>query len=141
VARAPLAVAYDLGTLAPQMTPVGVLLVDPDETFRRSARAVVTAAPGFDLVAEAASAEEALEAALPLRPDLVLLAVSMPGIDGLETSRRLLAAVPETVVVLEYDTEEPDPDASKTAGAAASLHREALTPASLQALWEQHGSG
>jgi DNA-binding NarL/FixJ family response regulator len=120
------------------MATVGVITVDDEESFRRAARAVVNATPGFEQVAEAASAEEAIEAALPLRPDLVLLAVALPGIDGFETSRRMLSAVPETVVVLVHDGEEPDADAVSAAGAAAVLRREALTPAALRALWDEH---
>jgi two-component system, NarL family, invasion response regulator UvrY len=121
------------------MSGVSVLAVDHDEAFRRAAHVVVNAAPGFEWVAQATSAEEALEVALQLRPDLVLLAVSMPGIDGFETSRRLMAALPKTVVVLVSAGEEPDAEMRMASGAAAFMHRDALTPASLRALWEELG--
>jgi DNA-binding NarL/FixJ family response regulator len=121
------------------MTPVAVITVDDDESFRRAARAVVSATRGFEQVAEAASAEEAIEAALPLRPDLVLLAVALPGIDGFETSRRMRSVLPESVVVLVHDGEEPEADAINASGAAAVLRKDALTPATLRALWDQHG--
>jgi DNA-binding NarL/FixJ family response regulator len=121
------------------MTPVAVITVDDDESFRRAARAVVSATPGFEQVVEAASAEEAIEAALPLRPELVLLAVALPGIDGFETSRRMRSVVPESVVVLVHDGEEPEADAINVSGAAAVLRKDALTPAALRALWDQHG--
>jgi two-component system, NarL family, invasion response regulator UvrY len=118
---------------------VGVLTVDTEESFRRVARAVVAATPGFEPVGEATSAEEAIEAAVMVRPRLVLLAVALPGIDGFETSRRLTEAVPEAVVVLVYDGREPDAERLTSSGAALALGKEALTPASLRAFWDKQG--
>lgn len=107
------------------MSPVGVIAVDPREPFRRAAREVVSATPGFAWLAEAASAEEALEAAVQLRPGLVLVEADMPAIDGHETCRRLEQALPETVVVLVSADGAPD--------------LATLTPSALHALWERHG--
>jgi DNA-binding NarL/FixJ family response regulator len=107
------------------MAPVGVLTVDPRETHRRAAREAVSAAPGFTWLAEAASAEEALEAAIQLRPALVLVESDMPGIDGREAARLLGRALPEAAVVLVPDDGTPD--------------LAALTPGGLRALWEAHG--
>jgi DNA-binding NarL/FixJ family response regulator len=105
------------------MTPVGVIAVDPREPNRRAAREVVSATPGFAWLAEAASAEEAIEAAVQLRPGLVLVEAEMPGIDGRETSRLIERALPDTVVVLV------------SADGAPGL--EALTPGALRALWQR----
>ena len=107
------------------MSLVGVIAVDPRAPFRRAAREVVSATPGFAWLAEAASAEEALEAAVQLRPGLMLVEAEMPGIDGRETSRLLERALPETVVVLV------------SAGGTPDL--EALTPGALRALWDARG--
>jgi DNA-binding NarL/FixJ family response regulator len=104
------------------MSSVGVIAVDPREPSRRAAREVVSATPGFDWLTDAASAEEALEAAIQLRPGLVLVEADMPGIDGRETARLLKQALPETVVVLVSADGAPD--------------LEALTPGGLRALWE-----
>ena len=119
------------------MSGVGVLTVHHEEAPRRALRAVVNATQGFDSVGEAASAEEALELAVALRPSLALVGTEMPGIDGFETSERLLASIPGTTVVLVYNSTEPIGDALARSGAAAALQMEALTPASLRALWEE----
>jgi DNA-binding NarL/FixJ family response regulator len=104
------------------MSGVAVLTVHHEEEGRRAVRAVVSGTPGFDHAGEAASAEEALEVAMALRPDLALIAAGMPGIDGRETGERLTVAVPETVVVL-----------------LDGLAVESLTGTSLRALWERAG--
>jgi DNA-binding NarL/FixJ family response regulator len=119
------------------MSRVGVLTVHHEEEVRRATRAVVNASSGFDGVGEAASAEEALELALALRPGLVLVGAGMPGIDGLETSQRLRAVLPDTAVVLLYSSKEPNGNALAGSGVTAALRVDALTPAALRALWEQ----
>jgi DNA-binding NarL/FixJ family response regulator len=106
------------------MPAVRVLVVDHRESHRRAARQLVVNTPDFASLGESASAEEALETAIQVRPDLVLVEADMPGIDGLETSKRLEEALPETVVVLL--TAERD------------LTLETLTPAGLQALWRKN---
>jgi two-component system response regulator AlgR len=105
------------------MTPVRVMAVDHREPSRQAARELVARTPGFGWLAQAASAEEALEAAIHVRPDLVLVEAAMPGIDGLETRRRLEEAVPGTVVVLLSAEED--------------LSFETLTPERLRALWNR----
>jgi DNA-binding NarL/FixJ family response regulator len=107
------------------MASVGVIAVDPRERCRRAARELVSATPEFAWLADAGSAEEALEAAMELRPGLVLVEADMPGIDGRETAGMLRRALPGTVVVLVSD------------GGTPGL--EALTPGALRALWEAHG--
>jgi DNA-binding NarL/FixJ family response regulator len=106
------------------MPAVRVMVVDHREPSRRAAQELVANSPGFTWLGESASAEEALEIAIQLRPDLVLVEADMPGIDGLETSKRLEEALPETVVVLL--TAERD------------LALETLTPTGLQALWRDN---
>lgn len=66
------------------MTVVQVLLVDDQEPFLRAMSAVVEEALGFEFVGEASSGEESILAAAQLVPDLVLMDVNLPGIDGLE---------------------------------------------------------
>jgi DNA-binding NarL/FixJ family response regulator len=123
------------------MSAVGVLTVHHEEQVRRETRVVVAAIPGFEPVGEAGSAEEALELALELRPGLLLVGAHMPGIDGFETSRRLLASLPDTRVVLLHDTTEPNGASLAESGAIGTVQVRSLTPAILRALWEKHRTG
>ena len=118
-----------------------VLIVHHEEGARRATRTVVNAAPGFEVVGEAASAEEALELAVTVHPSLALVAVGMPGIDGFETSRRLVAALPEIAVLLLFASVKPPDDDVAWSQAVAALQDGALTPASLSAAWDEHANG
>ena len=84
-----------------------ILLVD-DHPLTRSALAGLLVQHGFDVVGEASDGEEAVESAAALRPDLVLLDLSMPGMDGLTALPRLREAAPdcEVVVLTASGTEE-----------------------------------
>ena len=120
---------------------MSVLIVDDSAPFRRAARAVVEATPGFVAVGEAASGEEALLAMNDLDPCLVLLDVSMGGIDGIETARRITAEYPGPTVVL-ISVNDPAPLSSKvqTCGAVALVDKRDFSPALLADLWATHGS-
>jgi DNA-binding NarL/FixJ family response regulator len=76
-----------------------VLVVDDHPSFRRCATALLTA-EGFEVVGEAEDGASALAAAAELAPELVLLDVQLPDIDGFEVARRLLAQDPELPIVL-----------------------------------------
>jgi two-component system invasion response regulator UvrY len=120
---------------------VTVLAVDDQAVFLRAASELIAATPGFEKVAEATSGEEALELAAELRPDLVLLDVRMPGMDGIETARRLRASDPDAVVVLTSLEQVPDlPSAIDTVGAAAYVRKQDLTKRGLADLWAAHGA-
>ena len=122
------------------MTGVSVLTVHHEDEVRRAARAVVGATPGFEAVGDAGSAEEALELAMALRPGLALVGVGMPGIDGFETSRRLVDALPGTKVFLLHGAVRPDGSALAGSRALAALPAERLAPSALQTLWADHSS-
>jgi two-component system, NarL family, invasion response regulator UvrY len=115
---------------------VRVLIVDDLEPFRRAARAVVEATADFEVVGEAASGEASIEAAESLRPDIVLMDVNLPGVSGIEATRRIRAASPEVMVLL-MSTREAQEFAGKAAecGAAGYLSKSSLTPEQLMELW------
>jgi DNA-binding NarL/FixJ family response regulator len=98
--------------------------------------------PGFTSVGEVASGEEAIEALMELGPDLVLVDADMPGLNGYETSRRLVAARPRTTVILVHAYDEPPAaETLKAARAATGIPKAALTPSALQGLWRDRGGG
>ena len=120
------------------LTPVTVLVVDDQRPFRVAASAVLRRAPGFVLVGEAATGEEGVAQALALRPSLVLMDIRLPGIDGVEAARQVVAALPGTVVVLcsTYRREDLPYDIAGS-GAAAYVHKEELRPDLLRRLWDE----
>ncbi len=79
---------------------VRVLVVDDQEGCRDVARSVVEHTPGFAVIGEACTGAEAVAACDRLRPDLVLMDVRMPEMNGTEARQRIVAAHPETCVVL-----------------------------------------
>ena len=113
---------------------VRVLIVDDQEPYLRAMTAVVEATDGFVVVGSASSGEESLAAVELLRPQLVLMDVNLPGIDGIDASRRLTAQPQAPVVVLlsTYDPEEFDLAGS---GAATYVAKAALEPDRLSAAW------
>ena len=84
-----------------------VLLVDDDPLFLESAARLLAAEAGFTVVGRARSGRQAMDMAASLRPDLVVMDVEMPGMDGLETTRRLKAraGAPRVLLVSIYDSE------------------------------------
>ena len=117
-----------------------VLAVDDSKIFLRVAGSVVSATTGLRLVGTAASGEEAIRLPPDLQPDLVLLDVHMPGIDGLETARIIGELRPQTVIVHVSADPEGVVRAAESVDAAAILDKVDLSPAALDELWLEHGS-
>jgi len=115
---------------------VRVLIVDDQAPFRRAMAAVVEETEGFVVIADAASGEESLETAAALRPDLVLMDVNLPGIDGLEATRRLRAGDQPPVVLLlsTYDDTDGELFVAES-GAAGYVTKSAFGPDRLSAAW------
>ena len=118
---------------------VRVVTVDDQAVFRRAAEVVIGASPGFELAGEASSGSEALALVEQLRPDLVLLDVRMPGMDGVETARRLTACRPEVVVVLITVQEPGETPGASGCGAVTVLAKREFRPSLLRELWSLHG--
>jgi two-component system, NarL family, invasion response regulator UvrY len=121
---------------------ITVLIVDDQMPFRMAARAVVGATPGFDVVGEAKSGEEAIEQVDALAPQLVLMDINMDGVSGIEATRRITAAHPDVRVILlsTYDAEDLPADAH-SCGALGYVHKEQFGPDVLVRMWAGEESG
>lgn len=120
-----------------RVMPVRVLIVDDQEPFRMAARMVVEATDGFEVVGEAQTGEESVHRAHELSPDLVLMDVNLPGINGLEATRAILAEGGGSVVVLllsTYEEEEYAPRAAEC-GAAGYVPKAVFGPDRLEQAW------
>jgi two-component system invasion response regulator UvrY len=127
----------EMGT--PTQERVGVLAVDDQQIFLDVARDVVAATPGFSWVGGAMSGEEALDAVMEHEPELVLLDVRMPGMDGIETAQRICERHPDVVVVLISVDESPAvTPAIESSGAAALVRKREFGPAMLRRLWRTY---
>jgi DNA-binding NarL/FixJ family response regulator len=121
---------------------VRVLTVDDQAPFRIAARSVIRRVEGFTLVGEAESGEQALEMVAELDPQLVLMDINMPGINGIEATRRIVADRPDVVVFLcsTYALADLPPDAAAS-GARAYVNKEELTGAVIADLWARRDDG
>lgn len=128
-----------MSTSAPSR--VGVLTVDDQPYFRGAAHDVIDATPGFDCVGQASSGKEAVNLMDDAQPELVLMDVRMPGMDGIEATRQIKTDHPDVVVVL-ISIEDPAniPADVETAGAAALVRKQDFKPSLLQELWLSHGA-
>ena len=118
------------------MDVVRVLLVDDQPAFLRAMGSVVDEAPGFETVGAASSGEESVAMAADLHPDLVLMDVNLPGIDGVEATQRLLSGAHAPVVLLlsTYDEDAGEQFVAES-GAFAYVTKSALGPERLDELW------
>lgn len=118
-----------------------MLIVDDQLPFRAVARTVIGLTAGFVVAAEAESGEDAVAVAAAQDPDLVLMDINLPGISGIEATRRIRAAQPEVAVILLSTYSETDlPADARDCGAIAYVHKEDFGPALVQRLWQQHRS-
>ena len=117
----------EMGTPEGETMTVSVLIVDDQLPFRAVARTVIAMTTGFEVTAEAASAEEAIARVDAEPPDLVLMDINLPGMSGIEATRRIVEAHPQTAVILLSTYSEADlPSDAKDCGALAYVHKEHL---------------
>lgn len=90
------------------MTPVRVLLVDDQAMFREGLRTLFSVQPDLAVVGEAANGEEAVELAARVRPDVVLMDLRMPVLDGVSATRRITESCPDcrVIVLTTFDDDE-----------------------------------
>jgi two-component system, NarL family, nitrate/nitrite response regulator NarL len=105
---------------------VRVLIADDEPLFIEMVDAMLTA-EGIEVVGRAQDGEEAVDRTLSLAPDVTLMDISMPVLDGIEATRRIRESVPTAcVLVLTGSTEAVEIDRARKAGAAAFLSKDRI---------------
>jgi chemotaxis response regulator CheB len=113
-----------------------VLTVDDHRGFRDALRDLISATPGFVLVGQACSGEEAIDAVEALAPDLVLMDVVMPGMGGVAATQAILKRYPNiTVVLISIDDPALNDGASALSDEVSYVRKQDLLPAQLSHLW------
>jgi len=107
------------------MQPIRVLVADDHAMLRQAVRALLETEQDVTVVGEAASGEEALACALALRPDVVLMDLSMPGCGGLAATRAITAATGARVLALSICSEDEGLLPALRAGASGYLPKTA----------------
>jgi len=119
--------------------PIRLLIADDHGVLRAGLRALLNAEPEFEVVGEAETGEEALHMAESLRPDVVLLDVSMPGLSGIEVTREMRARFPDMrVLILTVHEDETLLREALRAGAAGYIVKRAVEEeliAAILAVW------
>ena len=89
-------------------SPVRILIADDHEVARQGIRALVESHPGWEVCAEARDGREAVELCGKLQPDIVLLDVGMPNLNGLDAARQILSTAPDTriLILTMHDTDQ-----------------------------------
>jgi DNA-binding NarL/FixJ family response regulator len=112
-----------------------ILLADDHELVRRGAREVLNGRPGWRVVGEAANGREAVEKAIELKPDVAIVDLSMPQLDGVEAARQIGEAVPGTkVLVLTMHESDQMVRRALDAGARGFLLKSDLTDSLIKAV-------
>jgi DNA-binding NarL/FixJ family response regulator len=117
------------------MNSIRVLIVDDHVIVREGLQILLSEEPGFDVVGMAGDGETALQLARKHKPDVVLMDLVMPGIDGIETTRQILSAVPfsHVLVLTTFADDQRVRDAIQ-AGAIGYLLKDVLKPELLNAI-------
>ena len=123
--------------LRPHTRPVRVLIVDDEPLFVETVEALLACDERLEVVGTAANGKRAVELATALTPDVTLMDISMPILDGIEATRRILERFPNAcVLVLTGSSNSADVDRARQAGAAAFLTKDRLGTQLVNAILE-----
>jgi two-component system invasion response regulator UvrY len=118
---------------------IGVLLVDDHKLIRTGIKLMLDKTADIRVLGEASTGEEAVEQARALKPQVILMDVSMPGIGGLEATRKLAMSLPDArVIVLSAQTAEPFPMRLLEAGASGYLTKDTAEDEIITAIRRVH---
>ncbi len=121
---------------------ITVLIADDHPIYRDGLASLLEPLPGIEVVGRAADGVQAVEQALASRPDVVIMDLQMPRLNGIEATRRVLAELPETgVLVITMGEDESTVFSAVTAGARGYLLKGADADEVVQAIRTVHGGG
>ena len=121
----------------PQMRPVRVLIADDEPLFVETVEALLAGDERVEVVGTAANGKQAVELATALTPDVTLMDISMPILDGIEATRRIRERLPNAcVLVLTGSSISADVDRARQAGVAAFLTKDRLGTQLVNAILE-----
>jgi DNA-binding NarL/FixJ family response regulator len=104
------------------MKRISVILVEDHTVVREGIRAILMLEPDLDVVGEARDGREAIKMATELRPDVILMDIAMPKLNGLEATRQLIKVLPETrIIILSAHCDDAYVKSAVEAGAAGFL--------------------
>jgi DNA-binding NarL/FixJ family response regulator len=121
------------------MSKIRVLMVDDHAIMRDGIRALLDLQADIDIVGEASEGNEAIDKAQKLRPDVIIMDIAIPGMDGLEATRRILKKVPSTkvLVLTQHDNREYVVAAIKV-GVSGYIPKKALGKELVSAIYAVH---
>ncbi|HEY3207272.1 MAG TPA: response regulator transcription factor [Gaiellaceae bacterium] len=121
-------------------TPIRVLIADDHRLFAEALEAILSGESRVDVVGRARNGAEALELSLELEPDVVLMDISMPVMDGIEATRRIRESRPKAcVVMLTGSSSAADVDRSRDAGAVGYVTKDRIASELVEAIVDAAG--
>jgi DNA-binding NarL/FixJ family response regulator len=115
--------------------PTRVLIADDHTLFAEALEAILSSDERIDVVGRAKNGEEAVELTLTLRPDVVLMDISMPVLDGIAATERIRSSTPEASVLVLTGSDAPsDVDAARRAGATGYVTKDRIAAELVEAI-------
>jgi len=103
------------------MNTIRLLIADDHPVFRYGLKALLESEPGFEIVGEASNGEEAVKLARELQPDVILMDITMPGLNGIEATSQVLAESPDLGILMVTMVDDASMFAAMRAGARGYL--------------------
>jgi DNA-binding NarL/FixJ family response regulator len=124
------------------MEKISILIADDEPAFRSGLRALLKSADDLALVGDATTGREAIRLAAELQPDIILMDINMPGVNGIEATRRILNTSPHIgILILTMFEDDDSVFAAMRAGARGYLLKGALKAEILRAIQTVSGGG